>query len=200
MSALQKKRRLTEQEYLAFEEASDVKHEYVNGEIYTMENDDGEIHSMAGVSEQHNRITGNLFYHLRTASRGKGSHCGVFASDMKFRAEDGDFYYYPDVILGCSNDDNNKFYKEKPCFIAEVLSKSTARTNRTEKWLTYQKIPSLRYYLLVDSLQMKVDYFVRDDTGEWLYAELEDGETLSIECENYQAVLTLADIYEDVIF
>ena len=200
MSALQKKRYITEQEYLDFEEASDVKHEYVNGEIYAMENDDGEIHGMAGASEQHNLITGNLFFHLRAASRGKGGKCKVFASDMKFRAEDGDSYYYPDVILGCSSDDNDRFYKEKPCFIAEVLSKSTAKIDRREKWETYQKIPSLRYYLLVDSLQQKVDYFMRDDSGEWGSAELEDGETLSIECENYQAILTLTDIYEDVIF
>ncbi|MDD5755551.1 MAG: Uma2 family endonuclease, partial [Methylococcales bacterium] len=139
MSALQKKRRITEQEYLALEEASDIKHEYVNGEIYALENDDGEIQAMAGASEQHNLITGNLFFHLRAASRGKSGKCKVFASDMKFRAEYGDLYYYPDVILGCSSDDNDRFYKEKPCFIAEVLSKSTAKIDRREKWETYQK-------------------------------------------------------------
>ena len=200
MSALQKKRYMTEQEYLAFEEASDVKHEYVNGEIYALENDDGEIQGMAGASEQHNLITGNLFFHLRAASRGKGGKCKVFTSDMKFRAEEGDTYYYPDVLLGCSSDDNDRFYKEKPCFIAEVLSKSTRTIDRREKWLTYQKIPSLRYYLLVDSLQQKVDYFMRDDDGNWCSAELEDHETLTVECDDYHAVLTLADIYEDVIF
>jgi Uma2 family endonuclease len=190
MSALQKKRRIIEQAYLALEETSDIKHEYVNGEIY----------AMAGASRRHNIISGNIFFHLRLASRGKNGTCKVFASDMKLRAEDGQFYYYPDVILNCNTDDNAEFHTEKPCFIAEVLLKSTARTDRTEKWLTYKKIPSLRYYLLVDSLQQKVDYFVRNDAGEWFYAELEDGETLTIECETLTAVLTLADIYEDVIF
>ncbi len=80
------------------------------------------------------------------------------------------------------------------------MSKSTARTDKGEKWLTYQKIPSLRYYLLIDSLQQKVNYFSRHDAGEWFSAELEEGETLTIDCENYQTVLTLADIYEDVNF
>jgi Uma2 family endonuclease len=200
MSALQKKRYITEQEYLAFEEASDIKHEYVNGEIYALENDDGEIHGMAGTSENHNLITGNLFFHLRAASRGKGGKCKVFASDMKLRTEDGDAYYYPDVMLTCNDNRRDEFYKNHPCFIAEVLSKSTRTIDRREKWETYQKIPSLRYYLLVDSLQQKIDYFVRDDKGEWFYAELEDGEMLTIECDDYHAVLTLADIYEDVIF
>ena len=189
MGALQKKPYLTEQAYLAFEEASDVKHEYVDGEIY----------AMAGASRHHNQITMNISFHLR-ASRGKGGRCKVFSSDMKFRAEQGRFYYYPDVILSCDAGDNAEYYTEKPCLIAEVLSKSTARTDRTEKWLTYQKIPSLRYYLLADSLQKRVDYFVRNELGEWFYAELEEGETLTIECDDYHAVLTLADIYEDVIF
>ncbi len=190
MGALQKQTHLTEEDYLAFEEASDVKHEYVAGEIY----------AMAGASRQHNQITGNLFFQLRSASRGKGGNCNVFASDMKLRAENGSFYYYPDVILSCAEDDNAQFHCEKPCFIAEVLSKSTAKLDRREKWQTYQKIPSLRYYLLVDSLKQKVDYFIRSETGEWFGAELEGGETVTIECENYQAVLTLADIYEDVSF
>ena len=104
------------------------------------------------------------------------------------------------MILDCGTIDGTAYYTQQPCLIAEVLSKSTARTDRTEKWFTYQKIPSLRYYLLADSLQKKVDYFVRNELGEWFYAELEEGETLTIECDDFHAVLTLADIYEDVVF
>ena len=189
MGALQKKPYLTEQEYLAFEEASDVKHEYVDGEIY----------AMAGASLKHNLITGNLFFNLRAVRR-KGGKCRVFSSDMKCRIEDGIFYYYPDVILDCGTIDGTAYYTQQPCLIGEVLSKSTARNDRTEKWFTYKKIPSLRYYLLADSLQKKVDYFVRNELGEWFYAELEEGETLTIECDDFHAVLTLADIYEDVVF
>ena len=190
MSALQKESYLTEDEYLEFEEASDIKHEYVTGLIY----------AMAGATENHNLISGNLFFNLRGALRGKGGNCKVFTSDMKLRTEDGDFYYYPDVMLTCHDDDKNSLYKDKPCFIAEVLSKSTAIIDQREKWQTYRKIPSLRYYLLVDSLKQKVDYFIRNDEGDWFSAELESHETLTIECENYQAVLTLADIYEEVSF
>jgi Uma2 family endonuclease len=54
--------------------------------------------------------------------------------------------------------------------------------------------------LLVDSLKQKVEYFIRSDEGEWFGAELESHETLTIECENFQTVLTLADIYEEVSF
>jgi Uma2 family endonuclease len=189
MSALRKKSYLREEAYLEFEEQSDVKHEYV----------DGAIHAMAGAGLKHNQITGNLFFQLRSA-RSKNSGCKIFTSDMKLRIENGRFYYYPDVVLSCEKDDGAESYIEKPCFIAEVLSKSTARIDQNEKWQTYQNIPSLRYYLLVDSRQKKIDYFMRNELNEWLCDELTDNETLSIKCENFTAVLTLADIYEEVNF
>jgi Uma2 family endonuclease len=81
MSALHKKPYLREQAYLEFEEQSNIKHEYVDGEIY----------AMAGASEQHNLITGNIFFNLRNATR--GGHCKVFTSDMKLRMKNGQFYY-----------------------------------------------------------------------------------------------------------
>lgn len=189
MSALRKKSYLSEEAYLEFEEESDIKHEYVDGDTY----------AMAGAGLKHNQITGNLFFHLRLA-RSKNSSCKIFTSDMKLRIEDGLFYYYPDVILSCEKDDNAESHIEKPCFIAEVLSKSTARIEQNEKWQTYQKIPSLRYYLLVDSRQQQVDYFRRNDLNDWICGELSANETLTIECENFAAVLTLAQIYEEVNF
>jgi Uma2 family endonuclease len=189
MSALRKKSYLSEEAYLEFEEQSDIKHEYVEGDVY----------AMAGASTNHNLITGNLFFQLRSVC-GKNSGCKIFTSDMKLRIENGHFYYYPDVMLSCEKDDNEEFYKEKPCLIAEVLSKSTARIDQKEKWQTYQKIPSLRYYLLVDSRQQKVDYFMRNELNEWICSELSADESLTIECENFTAALTLADIYEEVNF
>lgn len=190
MSALQKKPYLTEQAYLEREALSDVKHEYVAGEI----------HAMQSASEQHNRITGNLFCNLRFAAR--GSCYGVFTRDMKLRLDAGRFYYYPDVMLICNMDDNYPFYKEHPCFIAEVLSPRTSKTDQREKWLNYQKLPSLRYYLLVDSNCKKVHYFQRASQGDcaWYSAELEDEESIFVQCDYYQTRLTLRDIYEDVVF
>ncbi|MDP2904065.1 MAG: Uma2 family endonuclease [Methylovulum sp.] len=188
MTALKKLAYLNEQDYLALEHAADTRHEYVDGQLY----------AMAGASERHNRIAGNVFFQLRAASR--GGHCGVFISDMKLKLAWHKAYYYPDVMLVCNAHDNNGYYKQQPCFIAEVLSPSTANIDRREKLLAYQKIPSLRYYLLINANQSQVDYFVRDAQDEWQTAFLEADETLTIDCENYHAVLRLCDIYEDVVF
>jgi len=188
MTALQKITYLTEQDYLAFELNADMRHEYIDGQLY----------AMAGASERHNRIALNIGFHLRMAAR--GGHCGVFMSDMKLKLAWQKTYYYPDVMLVCNTQDNNEYYKQQPCFIAEVLSASTANTDKREKLLAYTKIPSLRYYLLISTDKTQVEYFVRDTQDEWQTALLETDEILTIDCENYHAVLRLSDIYEDVVF
>jgi Uma2 family endonuclease len=190
MSAYPQKLHLTEQDYLTLEALSEQKNEYVDGDCY----------AMAGAGEKHNRIVGNIFFHLRSAARGKSNGCAVFASDMKCRIEQGRYYYYPDVMLVCDKSDNAEFYKEQPCFIAEVQSPSTERTDRHEKWQAYSQIPSLKYYLMVDSQQKKVDYFQRDAAGNWLAGLLEAGQTIEITCGDYSTTLTFDDIYEDVVF
>lgn len=188
MSAYPQKKRLSEQDYLTFEATSEIKNEYVDGDCY----------AMSGASEKRNIITLNIAVSLRNAAR--GSDCRTFVSDMKCRAEHGRFYYYPDVMLVCDKTDNAEFYKEKPCFIAEVQSPSTERIDRHEKWQIYSQIPSLRYYLLVDSQQKKVDYYQRNDEGTWQSGQLEAGQNLEISCGDYQAQLSFEDIYEDVAF
>jgi Uma2 family endonuclease len=187
MSALRKLDYLTEADYLDYELSATVKHEYVDGQIY----------AMAGASEKHNLITGNVFSILRNASRGKG--CNVFSSDMKLRIPDSRAYYYPDVMLVCQRSkDDDEYYKHQPCFIAEVLSKNTQATDKREKLLNYQKIASLRYYLIIDSTEKQIEYLQRDESGVWQSALLENGESLIVQCSDYQAVLTLDAIYEDV--
>jgi Uma2 family endonuclease len=188
MSAVPQKKRLTEQDYLTIEATSEFKNEFVDGDCY----------AMSGASEKHNLITLNIATLLRSAARGSG--CRVFASDMKCRAEHGKIYYYPDVMLVCNKVDNAEFYKEQPCFIAEVQSPSTERVDRHEKWQTYSEIASLRYYLLADSQQKKVEYYQRDANRAWQLGSLTAGETLQIDCDEYQATLSLDDIYEDVVF
>ena len=188
MSAVLQKHYLTEQDYLTLEALSMHKNEYVDGECY----------AMAGAGEKHNRIVLNIALPLRNAARGKS--CGVFVSDMKCRIDQGRFYYYPDVMLVCNREDRAEFYKEQPCFIAEVQSKGTARTDRHEKWRVYSQIPSLRYYLLADSRQPQAEYYQRDDAGVWQHEYLQTEQVLEIVCDSYQAALTLADIYEDVVF
>ncbi|NBC48802.1 MAG: Uma2 family endonuclease [Gammaproteobacteria bacterium] len=186
MSSLPSLRPLSFAEYLELEHSAETKHEFVAGFLY----------AMAGASEAHNRISLNLAFHLRAAAR--GGPCGVFIADMKVRVEAYDSCYSPDVAVVCDPGDGDAYVKQAPCLIVEVLSDSTAATDRREKRVAYQALPSLRYLLLVSSNERRVDCFVRNDQGEWDAATLQPDERLRIECPAYAAELDLERIYEDV--
>jgi len=104
-------------EYQTIEERSDVRHEYVAGEIY----------AMTGGSRRHERLACNLFKHAEKSAAG---YCEVFISGMKLWVAAENKYYYPDVVGCCDLGDDSDRYVTEPCFIAEVLSPSTARTDR----------------------------------------------------------------------
>lgn len=189
MSALSKEK-LTIDEYLQGEEFADTRHEFVAGDAY----------AMAGATERHNRISLNIAMGLRIPAR--GSDCGVFISDMKLRTETKNTsdtcFYYPDVMLGCETDDDHPLYKTSPCLIAEVLSPSTETIDRREKLLAYKNIPSLKYYLLVSSMQESLEYYQKNQQGTWDSYIVGKNDVINIHCGDYHASLCLDEIYEDV--
>lgn len=142
---------LSVEEYLEGELRSEVRHEYIGGEIY----------AMSGVSDTHNTIALNLYFALRQ-HLGIGP-CKVYVSDVKVRLEvaRNDIFYYPDVVVTCDRDDNHLYYKTRPTFIAEVLSPTTERFDRHEKFSGYITLPSLQDYLLVSQHEPKATIFRR---------------------------------------
>lgn len=176
------------EDYLHGEQQGEIRHEYVAGLVF----------AMAGAGERHNRIAGNFFFHLRSVTRGKP--CGVFISDMKVRVEQREAYYYPDVLLTCDPRDGESLYKTHPCLIVEVLSPATETTDRREKLAAYRTLPALRYYLLAEQEQRRVEVFRRGEDGEWRQEILSEEGKIEIECGALRATLTLEDIYEDVLF
>jgi len=174
------------EEYLRGELLSDIRHEYLGGQVY----------AMAGADERHNRIALNIAFQLRAVAR--GTACGVFISDMKLRVAARDAFYYPDVLLICDPGDDEPFFKSRPCLIVEVLSPSTEVIDRREKLIAYRALPSLRYYLLVARDTRRVEFYQADEDG-WRHQILDGTGSLRIDCgELFSATLTLADIYEDV--
>ncbi len=174
---------LTETDYLASEEYEPRKREYVAGETY----------AMAGASARHNTISGNVFVALRTATR--GTPCEAFIADMKVKVAAHRAFYYPDVILACPQPDDHPLYRTGPCVIVEVLSPSTASIDEREKWLHYRDMPSLRYYLLIDSEQRRARVRIRDGEG-WLEQTLDEDDIVPLTCGPVSASLCLDDIYE----
>jgi Uma2 family endonuclease len=176
--------RLSEQEYLQGELASEIRHEYVDGQVY----------AMAGAGEAHNLIAGNIFARLRDFAR--GGPCRVFISDMKLHVQTWKAYYYPDVMVTCDPSDSHSHFKERPSLVVEVLSPGSESTDRREKMLAYRTLPSLREYLLVATDRRHVERYRRDEHDEWQLVALGQGEALLL--ESIGTSLTLDEIYEDV--
>src|SRR2546423_65871 len=102
--------KISVEEYLAGELQSEVRHEYLGGDLYTM----------AVASMEHNIIAGNIYMALREHLR--GGPCQVFMSDMKVRLKDAqaeDYLYYPDVMVACDPADNALYYRERPVVLIE---------------------------------------------------------------------------------
>ncbi|MGQ0642094.1 MAG: Uma2 family endonuclease [Gemmatimonadaceae bacterium] len=173
-------RLLTVDEYLAFEEAALVKHEYVRGNSY----------EMAAVTGRHNHIAINLVRRLSTAA--EAGPCQLFVSDMKLAAAD-DVIYYPDVMVACGAIDLSAVIIRDPCLVIEITSPSTARYDKTEKLDVYRRIPSLKGYLIVEQAWRRVERHWRDATGEWQRAIVEEG-AVPIPCP--ETALTLDEIYQ----
>ncbi len=174
----------TVQEYLEAEELSEVRHEFVAGDLY----------AMAGASEEHNFISLNIASALRGHLRGK--KCKVFIHDMKAHVfANLTLFYYPDVMVVCDPEDEDRFYKTKPKIIVEVVSDSTRGTDEREKFITFIQLPSLEEYVLVEQGEMKITIHRR--SKEWLPEVLIGAEAL-LELRSIGFTMPLSEVYEDV--
>lgn len=137
---------MTWQEYLAFEEQSPRRHEYVNGTVY----------AMGGASLAHNRIAQELVVAFRSHLR--GGPCEPFFLEAKLEVRVGrdEIMYYPDVMVSCDPDEGTDVVVRNPKLVVEILSKSTQHIDRREKAMTYQRVAAIEEYALVAQNQCRV--------------------------------------------
>lgn len=173
---------MTVEEYLAFEAASETKHEYVAGEVY----------AMSGVTRRHARIVTNLVFRLRAAAQ--GGPCDVL-TEVKFRPR-RDRFYYPDVMVVCTPGGDDDLVVRDPCLVVEVTSPATARIDRGEKLDAYRKSAPLQAYLVVDHRRRRVERHWRDTSGTWRREEVTGDERIALPCP--EITLVLDEIYEGV--
>ncbi len=147
--------KMTPQEYLRFERASEVKHEFYNGEIF----------AITDASENHNVVAGNTFAALHSQLRQRP--CKLYPGDMRVHIPATGLYTYPDVTVVCGTpqfDDKEFDTLLNPTVIIEVLSPSTEKYDRGKKFEHYRSIPSLREYVLIAQDEMRVQlYTLRND-------------------------------------
>jgi Uma2 family endonuclease len=171
-------------EYILLDEASDIRHEFINGQLY----------DMSGATDLHNEICFNLTLLFKTLLGKKGFK--VYMEGVKCKIQGEEYYTYPDVfITNNESDHENKYIKQHPSLIIEVLSDSTRKYDSVDKFIQYQKIDSLQYYILVEPEVFSVHCFSKEENGEWqaaIFTKLEE----VIELKLLSTQLPLEAIYK----
>ncbi|WP_281326278.1 Uma2 family endonuclease [Polyangium sp. 6x1] len=174
-------------EYVAYDEASETKHEFLDGEIY----------AMAGGTGRHSLLTTAMSGELRVALRGRP--CRVFSPDMRLRVQETGLATYPDVAVVCGNisyDPESTTTYTNPIVLVEVLSPSTERYDGILKWDHYRRIPTLREYVLVRQNEPWISLYTLNDSGTWTFSDVRPPEPLVL--PSLGIVLSLDEIYRGV--
>jgi len=171
---------ISEAEYLADEKIAEIKHEYINGEVF----------AMAGASASHNRISLNVA--RKFGNHLEGRPCQPYISDMKVKI--GTKYFYPDVLVDCSGLNDDSHVTQSPMLIVEVLSKSTRRTDETIKRIAYTQINTVLEYVLIE--QDFVDIEVIRRRNGWQSEHFYLGDSVTFEAIGL--TLTVEEIYDRV--
>lgn len=187
--AAEPKRVWTEAEYLDYERSQPEKHEFHGGEVL----------SLAGASRQHSLLgtntSGLLYNQLRKRP------CRLFSSDMRVRVGPWRSYFYPDLVVVCGEEryaDDEQDTLLNPTLIIEILSPTTERYDRGEKFERYRGLESLREYVLINQERTIIERYLRQPDDQWLYTSALGLEAV-MELASIGARLPLAEVYEGVM-
>ncbi|MET0753934.1 MAG: Uma2 family endonuclease [Pyrinomonadaceae bacterium] len=182
------KTKISIEDYLEGEKTSQIKHEYVSGEVY----------AMAGASDKHHRISANLFKKLD--SHLENSECEAFMAEMKLKVNE-DTFYYPDVFVACDKPAKSAYQRETPVLIIEVISPSTRQIDRREKLRAYQQMESVQEYLIIEQDKVHIELHRRQPDGRWITYFYNTGDfDEQIRFESVDLTTNLEEIYSRVKF
>jgi Uma2 family endonuclease len=186
MTALPDRLLMSPEEYLAWEEAQQERHEYW----------DGEVVAMSGGTKKHNRVSGNCFKALDSILADR--NCEVYISDIKTQISGNRKYFYPDVVVTCDQRDRDAQLVQYPCLIIEVLSPSTESVDRGAKFSYYRQFETLQDYILIQPEQPIVEAFSRNEAGKWELSDygLED----SIPLQSLNCSIAVNNLYDRITF
>lgn len=187
---LPEKQHVSPEQYLETERLALEKHEFYRGEIF----------AMSGATFRHNQIFKNTYINL--GSKLKGKPCQPYGSDLRIHIPNNSLFTYPDIFIICGQPEMTDTIKDtvvNPSVIMEILSKSTYDYDKGQKFTLYRDIVSLKEYILIDSMSVRVEHYYKNDDGSWT---LKDYRTIDdkIHIQTIAAELLLSDVYTDVVW
>jgi Uma2 family endonuclease len=184
MVAPRSQRRYALEDYLSVEEMSSVRHEYLNGEIF----------AMAGGTPEHAALSAAVLVLL--GKKLEGGRCRPYSADLRIRVRETGLATYADATVICGDlerDPESATHVTNPSLVVEVLSRSTEDYDRGEKREHYQRIPSLKEYVLVSQDRRRVEVFARSAGGAWDHHVYQSGESFQLPSVN--VLLAVDELY-----
>jgi Uma2 family endonuclease len=179
--------RFTPEEYFDWEAGQQIRHEYINGEVY----------AMTGGTLNHSEIALNFSLVLKSHLKSRG--CRVLNSDARVNIHNSNDYVYPDISVSCdARDKTATKFLSYPCLIVEVLSPTTEAYDRGDKFAMYRLSPSLQDYVLVSANKILIDIYHKNDRGRWEILSYTAGNLVELECINL--TFPIEDIFEGIVF
>jgi Uma2 family endonuclease len=158
----------------------------------------GQIHVMAGATNEHDAVVSSAIVSLGPYLRGRP--CRVCTADTKARVVSGSYtsFYCPDAMAVCQPNPPHEVYQDRLVVIVEVMSPSTQRIDRNEKRDAYFAIPTLSAYVLLDTTGAPALVYQRDASGTFREAH-HVGLDATIPVPAIDCELKLRDAYERVV-
>lgn len=185
-----KRIQMSVEEYLELDRSdSDVRYEYIDGYAY----------AMSGGSPQHALAIGNFQAELNRRLEDRGSPCIAYPADATVWVSETR-YVHPDVVVTCDEQDLESFdVLHSPCLVVEVLSPSTERADRSEKFDLYRSCPSIQEIILVRTTQPLIEvYRRRSAEKQWILQIYGPGEDIELESLNMHIPMNV--VYKRVTF
>ncbi len=181
--------KITPAEYLELESQTEEKTELIEGELFPM----------GGASANHNLLTSKLNALLVVNI---DENFDIYVSDMRVLLQEVESYVYPDIVVAPIPSvfaDDRRMELINPCFIAEVLSPSTARYDKKAKFDLYKTLPTLQEYLILPQTNQKVELYRRLNANQWLITEFEIDDSV-IQLKSLNIEISFSDLYKKIIF
>ncbi len=171
------------EEYFELEKTSEIRHEFINGELIPM----------PGESKIANKIARKIVRLLEDKLNSKVFD--IFNHDVRLMLENNR-YRYPDIVVAPTIDDEDSHAIKQPVLIVEVFSENSVKTDTITKLKEYALIPTLQYYLIVSQEEPFVEVYAKNvDKWEFrYYTNLEE----NIELNTLNATLLMGDIFEGI--
>lgn len=178
----------TAADYLAWEVDQIERHDFVDGEVF----------SMSGGEDRNATVAGNVHIALREHLR--GTPCRVYAVDVRLHVRARNNYFYPDVMVTCSEADRaSRLSKSDPVLIVEVLSKSTEAYDRGAKFANYRAIETLAEYAMIDVNARRVELYRKGADGLWVLHPTEMSlADACIDLQSVQLKISAATLFADL--